>query len=584
MALIALGVGAVTAFQRHTQRCTAAESKLAGLWDEPRKRAITEAFEKSGIPYANDVWRTVRGSLDVYARQWVAQHTEACEATWVTGVQTDAVLTLRMRCLNDRLDELRSLTDLLINADANTVKAAPKAMSSLTVLSQCSDIAALERRMPLPKNADQRRRIELVQHRLAEATSLIGVGRYQDALAAMEKVAADANELGYAPLQAAATRWLIQLNGRLGHYSVIRDLVFETVRLSELAGDDQIRFFGTVGLASLGIETGEPLEQLLTYCRLAENMLSRIKDNAYSAAKLEVIRGNVYLVRGNAEMAAESYRRGLEIAERSIPDSIELISDLNDNVALADLALHHTYRARDEGLKSVALLIQRVGPHHPDVAFSQANLANMYLSLHAPEQALAMADQAIATRLEVLGHEHTLFAEVMGSKGLALAQLGRYDEAERALRESLDIADRVAPEGTVVFETSSLFGEFYLLTHRPEEALKAFTRASALATKLESTLGPVQQLGQGLALLDLRRYAEAEARISAAMQGLLTLGSNDDLSRAHLALAELHWQRGDTKTARSLAEQALSDLATVEGDTNGRTARVRGWLGDHPAR
>lgn len=85
-------------------------------------------------------------------------------------------------------------------------------------------------------------------------------------------------------------------------------------------------------------------------------------------------------------------------------------------------------------------------------------------------------------------------------------------------------------------------------------------------------------------MLDLSRYAEAEARISAAMQGLLTLGSNDDLSRAHLALAELHWQRGDAKTARSLAELALSDLATVEGDTNGRTARVRGWLSDHPPR
>jgi tetratricopeptide (TPR) repeat protein len=89
--------------QRQTLLCTGAEQKLTGLWDDTIRRQVTEALVATGKPEAADVASRVTRLLDAYTRDWVETSTEACRATRIRGEQTEQLLSLRVVCLERRL-------------------------------------------------------------------------------------------------------------------------------------------------------------------------------------------------------------------------------------------------------------------------------------------------------------------------------------------------------------------------------------------------------------------------------------------------------------------------------------------------
>ena len=574
--------GAAVAMQRYNTRCTGAELKLVGLWDAQRKTELESAFRKTDVVYAGDVWHTVETSLERYATEWVAQRTEACEATWFKGKQSDAVLTLRMQCLSDRLDELRSITDLLGKVDAAAIESAAKAPTALTELGRCADVAALERRAPMPKNADEQRRVEALQHSLNGLSSLFTLGRYQEGAATAERIAEEAKTLGYAPLRASATFWLVRFSGKLGRFSVIRELLFETVRLAEIAGDDVLRFEGTVTLASLGLEVGESLEQLLTYTEIAESMLGRIKGTDRPAVKLQVVRGNVLLTRERYDEAVKAYEKGRLVAEASQQDLTDDLSDLMDNIALAHHFQHLDYQSLAENQRSLSMMLPRLGPKHPDVAYTNLNVAEAYLALNEPEQALKPTEASLAARLETLGPEHVLTAECLFTRGRILGLLGRVEEGRKDLITALETVKRLAPISPIAMQVSAGFGEFSLAEKDAGGALAHFEHAAQLAQTLETNSPGNIILGRALALGALGRRAEALTGLDEAIAALTKEKDNAGLFRAHFGLADLLWQPGSEKSARAHAETALHLLGPIEGNTTERQVAIRKWLTEHP--
>ena len=61
-------------------------------------------------PYAADTFWSVDRLVQDYLARWGGMYTEACEATHVRGEQSEEVLDLRMSCLRERLDGVKSLT------------------------------------------------------------------------------------------------------------------------------------------------------------------------------------------------------------------------------------------------------------------------------------------------------------------------------------------------------------------------------------------------------------------------------------------------------------------------------------------
>src|SRR5204862_1574815 len=106
--------------------------------------AVRTSFHATGLPFADDMFAGVQRELDRYATRRTAMRTEACEATHVRGVQSEARLDLRMACLDRRKDALRAHVELFATADAALVGRAVQAASTLPPIEDCADVAALE--------------------------------------------------------------------------------------------------------------------------------------------------------------------------------------------------------------------------------------------------------------------------------------------------------------------------------------------------------------------------------------------------------------------------------------------------------
>ena len=53
-----------------------AEARWARVWDAPAKEAIRSAFVATGAPKAEDTWRSLEQTIDVYAGEWVSARTD----------------------------------------------------------------------------------------------------------------------------------------------------------------------------------------------------------------------------------------------------------------------------------------------------------------------------------------------------------------------------------------------------------------------------------------------------------------------------------------------------------------------------
>ncbi|MEM6990769.1 MAG: serine/threonine-protein kinase, partial [Myxococcota bacterium] len=84
IAAVVAGVGAAATMATSQPRpCTRAEQSLGDVWSAARREATAKAFEDLAAQYAAVAWTRIAPRLDTYAADWVAEHTDACEATHV---------------------------------------------------------------------------------------------------------------------------------------------------------------------------------------------------------------------------------------------------------------------------------------------------------------------------------------------------------------------------------------------------------------------------------------------------------------------------------------------------------------------
>ena len=92
---------------------------------------------------------TISRGLDKYVADWSATYKDACEATNYRRAQSAQVLDLRMSCLNDRFNELRALSDMLVVPSTEMIDDPSVALAFLGSLDRCSNVQLLRGASPL---------------------------------------------------------------------------------------------------------------------------------------------------------------------------------------------------------------------------------------------------------------------------------------------------------------------------------------------------------------------------------------------------------------------------------------------------
>ncbi|MCY1069925.1 serine/threonine-protein kinase [Nannocystis sp. RBIL2] len=448
LALVATAAGGYVVAQQSapepwSQVCSGAQDKLRGVWDAPTRQTAQAAFAASRAPYAAAAWASVGPRLDGHTAAWAAAYTENCLATRARGEQSEAVMDLRVACLDRRLDELSALTGVLVAADAEVVLAAPAMAHALGGLQTCGDIEALQARgRPDPGRPEA----AALQAEIARARALRRAGKLSQARSQAEAALARARELELGWPAAEAGVEVGRAQAELAEdLAAAEQTLADAVWAAEAGGDVEAAADGWIELVHVRRARAE-YAAAEEAARRADAAVHRLADDA-RAAQLAVRVGQLHSARGQYDPALASYRAALAGFEALGPayeaDAARAHSDIG--VGLQRQGRH------DEALASfhrAAEALERVfGPDHPDVAVVRNNIGATLSRLGRRSEAVALFRQVLATRERTFGRGHPRTLTALQNIATVQGELGEHGEARDLLRQVLAIQERtLGPE------------------------------------------------------------------------------------------------------------------------------------------
>ncbi|EDM79981.1 serine/threonine kinase family protein [Plesiocystis pacifica SIR-1] len=394
-----LGTVALERSQAREQalQCSGGATRAQTVWNLERREAVGARLRASGVSYAETTADAVTRELDDYVARWSAQHRDACEATRVRAEQSEAILDLRMACLDRHLREVGIVVDTLLESDTEVVENAVSAVGALGWLGACEDLDALGSRARLPRDPLARAEIEAGFGGLAEAKILVAAGRYDDGLTLASAVEDEAERLDHGPLRgAAALRRGEAMAGR-GAFEGAEAALVDALVSAEAARDERLAAEAWLTLAWVrGVERHEP-ERGEVWLRLARAALDALgEDRRLEAIYLHNL-GGLRSAQGDYRASIVEYERAVEL-QRAL------------------------YGERD-----------------PAVAQTLNHIANAYMSLDEMGPAWTHAERSLALRRESLGEEHPLVAACYNNMALIRDAQGRHEEALELIRQALAI-------------------------------------------------------------------------------------------------------------------------------------------------
>ena len=446
MALLLAVVGSGTVagaswHERQARLCTGAPERLEGIWDEPRQAAISSSFLATGRTYAGDTWRRVREALDAYTTAWKDMHVAACEATRLRGEQSEAVMSLRMACLDGRLQELAALTEVFTEADGTVVEKALSATSALRGLQGCADVQALMAEVTPPEKPATRQAVDASRARLARVKALTEAGKLQQALRLAAEETERTKEIGYAPVRAESLLMRAWTQLLSGEYLGVPELLTEALWLAHASRHDLVAASASVRLMGY-YDTHGPPEEAARWEPFALASLDRLGEHGELRAIFHNNRGLALYQQGHFAEAHEAFDKAFALAERQLgpANAMTLRYGTNAVAALSNLDRHEESQRAFETL--VSLGETNLGPLHPFLTQPMTNLSNMYAFQGRMADARRLLDrvreigqQAYGERSDEWAQFHIAYGDLEAAEGRDAAALGHYEEAANLQRE-----------------------------------------------------------------------------------------------------------------------------------------------------
>src|SRR5262249_10341085 len=120
-------------------------------WDAPARARAEAAFVATGRPSARAAFARVDAALRGKLDAWAAARRDACEATRVRHVQSEALLGLRTACLDRIHGQLRAFGESPgQDVDADAMDRAVTASAQPLDVGICSELAALREPEAVP--------------------------------------------------------------------------------------------------------------------------------------------------------------------------------------------------------------------------------------------------------------------------------------------------------------------------------------------------------------------------------------------------------------------------------------------------
>ncbi|HEY3353551.1 MAG TPA: serine/threonine-protein kinase, partial [Polyangia bacterium] len=586
-ALLAAGaLGYRTHAERTRRQCQDAVARLRGVWDEPRRAAGQAAFRATGAPGAEDAWARVRDELDRYTAAWVADRTGTCEATR-RGPQAAEAAALRLECLDWRLEEVRALGTLLEHADAAIVDRATLVARRLTPIINCGSTTLLTRRPRPPRDPALRARVDAIRVQITEAMILYYAGKLREAEGGARQAAASARASGHRAIEAEALRALGQLLISTDKQEESEAVLRQAVTAAEASGHDEAKAEALVQLVwVLSMSPARSPARLREAEQSGQLAAATIERLGGDVPRLEAVLahnlGVLAWARGRFAEAQQHLERGLRALERE-PDG-PAIAPMLQGLGLVLAGQGQLAAAAPILEQAIARRERDFGPGHPRVARYLIALVEVRTAQGRPDEALALAQRALALTRSGSTRDSLLTGEALGAVGACRAAQGRDVDALALAQETLAVTEKaLGPRDPRLAQRRSALADALRRTGQLAAALAEHRRALTL---LEGTVEPEHPdraralHGIGATLLAQRRPAEALAPLERALAIREHAAIPPaDLAATRFALAQALAGAGrDRERARALAVEARAGLAHAEGPHEAARAAIDRWL------
>ncbi|WP_394831431.1 tetratricopeptide repeat protein [Pendulispora rubella] len=566
--------------------CAGAERKLAGVWDDARKQTIRAAFLAGGRSYAGDAWNETERALDAYTARWVASHTETCEATRVHGDQSEALMDLRIACLDARAHEVKALTDLFTSGNAKSIERAVPAVAALSSVAGCSETDALRVRVPGPSDPAKRGELEGLSTQVDQAVALARA----DDVPAAEKAARPLVDLvraaGDRSLESKVHYILGRAHSGKGEWAQAEAAYFEALFAAEAALDEPEKARALVGLVwVISHQYQRPAADAERPGKLAAAILERMPKELDLRASLENNLANVQEREGRFKEALAGYERALALREADTPDGYRVgLALMNAAIPLAEL--DQGEKALEYQRRGIEIYERRLGPHHPLLGIALSNVAISERTIRRYDDGVAHARRARDIALDLYGPEHRQVSRSGAILADLLGDLGRYPEALMEAQNALAVFERLYPNERETVQAMNTLSSIYHSMGRYAEAVDVALRAQALCERLGN---PVHHTSDMLSILGgsylgLKQPRKAVELLERSLKIRLESRPQDDqLAQTRMLLARALWDANtDRPRAIELAVKVRDVYASLAHYEKERDEAIA-WLASHPA-
>jgi tetratricopeptide (TPR) repeat protein/predicted Ser/Thr protein kinase len=576
--------GLVHAVQADAQVCKGFDERLARVWDEDRRAEVRAAIEGTGLSYAPGTWTRVEQRLDEYTQQWVTAREQACEATH-SGEQSEALLDLRMECLDERLQHVRAMVEVLAEADETVVKGAVIAVTSLPRLERCADVDALTAQIPPPEDPEVAARVPVLDEQLVKAQALKVAGKYADGLVLADAVVAEAALLGYEPLLTRA--WLCQadlqdLAGKYDLAEVTLEQAYESAVAQQMVAEATSALVHLIAIVGYDLARHEDGRRWAKYANPFVRAASTDEVRAHYLNNLGMIAWGE-----DKHEEARGYHEGaLAMHEKALGSEHPRVATSLNNLGTVAYEEGKYDEARGYYARALTIYEKALGPEHPNVAPSLVNLGLVAETEGKYDEARSYYERALAIRERALGPEHPDLAISLYNLGSVADEEGKYDEARSYVERARAIDEKaLGPEHPDVALTLYSLGGLAYEEGKYDEARGYVERALAI---YEKALGPEHpDVAMSLDALSLvaeeeGKYAKArvyQERALAIRQKALG-PEHPDVAGSFNNLGVVAASEGKYEEARGHYGRALTILETALGPQHPHVATCLNSLGD----
>jgi len=557
--------------------CGHGEERFTAVWSPHHASLLRDAFAPSEVPYRDAVTDEVLRRFDDYGSRWVHAYRDACEATHVRKDQSEALLDLRMQCLQRKLDAVDINVAALTHAGPEAVAHALDVVDRLPDLQHCADPSYLEDQMPLPSDPTQRNAVEEGQRGLEEVRTGLSLRSSDDPLARLDAIETSVKDIEYPRMTAEldllrgaalveADRQdeaieafsnalvLAQEHGmhdvvsgaasNLGRsYGDVKQDTATAVMLlrvaeasAERGGVSQAERAAIVGDRAWVLAQWNKSDEAIEWAEQAVEMTEAIEgNNIQPRLRARSLLGSCYQAAGRIEDAEATFRDELALALDAYPPEHPILFATNMHLGIT-LAMQGRNEEATKRLTSAARIAE-AAPSIPATmrARVQMALANVLNNTGEHARAYEVASRALATLEKTLGESHPSVAKQLSNMGQMQGALGNLPEAAALHQRSLEIRERVfGPDHVQLLVPLTGIATARIKNGEPERALEHLQRGREIADAHPDEVVAARRheldFWTGVALYDTQRDTARAYTLIAA-----TRDNADPESRSHAA-------------------------------------------------